>query len=414
MSDVNTIEAPDATRHQLGYDGRGGDIAKIALWNGFLTIITLGIFRFWAKTRMRRYVWSRFSLDGDRVEYTGTGGELFRGFLVAFLLFLAFVIPIRIIIAMLGAGSPVAIALSFGYFAVVLLLICLAGFFAHRYRLTRTRWRGIRGGMRAKILPYMGIVIGYGLLTVLTAGITYPLGSLARKRYLWNHSRFGTAAISCEAKVGRAWLPWLLQYGVWVAFLVLAGVVFAIAGAGAKASGFNPQDVQNPLLFLAAFSGYLIVMGIGYLLTIAISTGCLVAYYLRELRQILNGMAVAGVKVTSTLRARTMLWRIIAIAVIQSVMGAAAIGILIVAGLMEVGMGGDPSAGGIISGILLYLVITILSVILVAVLWTNPLYRTIAGTTAFVGAIDMAAIGQNTDTAPTRGEGLMELFSIDA
>jgi uncharacterized membrane protein YjgN (DUF898 family) len=150
MSDVNSVMSPDAPQHRLGYDGRGGDIAKIALWNGFLTLITFGIFRFWAKTRMRRYVWSRFSFDGDRVEYTGTGGELFKGFLVAFGLFLLFFIPLQIAIAMVGPVSWIAGALNVVYVVVTLLLFSMAPYFAQRYRLTRTRWRGIRGGLHGK------------------------------------------------------------------------------------------------------------------------------------------------------------------------------------------------------------------------------------------------------------------------
>ena len=49
----------------------------------FLTIITLGIYRFWAKTKLRRYLWSVVEYDGDRFEYHGTAKELFLGFLIA-------------------------------------------------------------------------------------------------------------------------------------------------------------------------------------------------------------------------------------------------------------------------------------------------------------------------------------------
>ncbi|MFD2264803.1 YjgN family protein [Lacibacterium aquatile] len=421
MSDINSLPpvgAPQQPAQSLGYDGAGGEIAKIALWNGFLTLITFGIFRFWAKTRMRRYVWSRFSFDGDRVEYTGTGGELFKGFLVASLLFLAFAFPLQIAIVFTGEETALAGVLNLVFLMVILALVWLAGFFAHRYRLTRTRWRGIRGGMQAKIGRYFGLVLGYGLLTIITLGITYPLGSLARKRFLWNNSRFGTAAITCDAKVGRAWLPWLLQYGIWIAFLVFSFfVIFGQLTADAMSGDIDWEDRDSLSTYFAGMGAAMVGWAIAYLFTIAVSTGCIVAYYLRELRQILNGLSVAGVKVISTLKARTMLWRIVALAAIQTVaLLVVMVVFTVVAGVsVGVGSGGGPDPSGVIigAGVLAYIGIAVLSVVLVALFWTNPLYRTIAQTTVLMGAIDMAAVGQNTDALPTRGEGLMELFAID-
>lgn len=413
MSDVNSVMAPDAPQHRLGYDGRGGDIAKIALWNGFLTIVTLGIFRFWAKTRMRRYVWSRFSFDGDRVEYTGTGGELFKGFVVALLLFLAFAIPIRLTIVFSEPTSWIPQVFGGLYTVVILVLVSIAPFFAHRYRLTRTRWRGIRGGMQAKLWPYFGRVIGYGLLTFVTLGVAYPIGSVGKKRYLWNHSRFGTAPINCDAKVGRAWLPWLIQYAVWVAFI---GLVIWFASRGSFFEDYIAAiRTQDPNDYQELGAKYEEGFGFGalaYLIVLAVSTGTLVAYYLRELRQILSSLTVAGVKVVSRLRARSMLWRIVIIALLQAIMAAVVIGLVFVS-IMDA-VTGQFWYGWIPIFIAAYIAIIVVSVILVAVLWSNPLYRMIATTTTVVGNIDMVVITQNTDAVPTRGEGLMELFSIDA
>jgi uncharacterized membrane protein YjgN (DUF898 family) len=55
----------------------------LAFWTGLLTVLTLGIYRFWARTRLRRYIWSAIDAGGDSFEYTGTGLEKFLGFLIA-------------------------------------------------------------------------------------------------------------------------------------------------------------------------------------------------------------------------------------------------------------------------------------------------------------------------------------------
>src|SRR5580658_3842900 len=73
---------------QLVYDGRSGELFVLWLKVLLLGVITLGIYsRFWGRTRIRRYFWNHVSLLGGRFEYEGTGGELFRRFLLALVLF---------------------------------------------------------------------------------------------------------------------------------------------------------------------------------------------------------------------------------------------------------------------------------------------------------------------------------------
>ena len=80
--DQSVVSAP---RPALHYDGRLGELYSIFLTNILFTILTLGIYQFWAITRYRRYFWSRTQFQGERFEYTGTGRQLFVGFLLAVL-----------------------------------------------------------------------------------------------------------------------------------------------------------------------------------------------------------------------------------------------------------------------------------------------------------------------------------------
>ena len=76
----------DAVNEQPLYTGRLRKLIPIVLRNILLSIITLGIYRFWGKTKIRRYLWSQVSFRGEPLEYTGTGTELFLGFLVVMLI----------------------------------------------------------------------------------------------------------------------------------------------------------------------------------------------------------------------------------------------------------------------------------------------------------------------------------------
>jgi len=65
------------------YAGTSNALFKLALKTSALTLITLGVYRFWGKTRIRKYIWSSTHVGEDNFEYTGTGLEKFLGFLIA-------------------------------------------------------------------------------------------------------------------------------------------------------------------------------------------------------------------------------------------------------------------------------------------------------------------------------------------
>ena len=124
------------------YDGRGGELFPIVLINLILTFFTLGIYRFWAKTRVRRYFLSRISFLEDRLEYTGTGLELFIGFLIV----LAVLVPLSIAYQLLmqlavGQGITTAMLVYAGYIGLFYFLYYVATYRAQRYRLSRMTWR---------------------------------------------------------------------------------------------------------------------------------------------------------------------------------------------------------------------------------------------------------------------------------
>ncbi|CAN0586808.1 unnamed protein product, partial [Ectocarpus sp. 12 AP-2014] len=77
----------------IRYTGEKGPLFNLAFKTGLLTVVTLGIYRFWQKTRIRKYIWSSVNAGGDTFEYTGTGIEKLLGFLIA-VVFLAIYIGI--------------------------------------------------------------------------------------------------------------------------------------------------------------------------------------------------------------------------------------------------------------------------------------------------------------------------------
>ncbi|MGB4057141.1 MAG: DUF898 family protein [Alphaproteobacteria bacterium] len=169
------------------YDGAVGKIYKIWLLNFFMKIITLGIYSFWGKTRLRKYIASSFILGGDRFEYTGTGKELFLGFLkaVPFIILVYAPYITATIIAGEEAAWPAIFLLPFLY------IVPMAIFMALRYRLSRTTWRGVRGSLTGSAIKYGNLSIKRTFINMITLGIFIPYSDMEKYKFIVEHAYFG-------------------------------------------------------------------------------------------------------------------------------------------------------------------------------------------------------------------------------
>jgi uncharacterized membrane protein YjgN (DUF898 family) len=83
------------------FHGAKRAMAPIVLKGLALSVVTLGVYRFWYQTDVRRFLWNNVEIDGDALEYTGRGLELFVGFLIA----LGVLIPLYGAAALLGIAA---------------------------------------------------------------------------------------------------------------------------------------------------------------------------------------------------------------------------------------------------------------------------------------------------------------------
>ncbi|MEM9971138.1 MAG: DUF898 family protein, partial [Pseudomonadota bacterium] len=222
------------------YSGDGKAIFRLALWTSFLTLITLGIYRFWAKTRIRKYIWSSTSFRGDTFEYTGTGLEKFLGFLVAIVILAVYLAIIQMVLFYFGfavfseaetveGAIAQMVSIYLTIFAVVPLWF-FAMYRARRYKMARSRWRGIRLGMEKGAWGYSLRAIGYWILTIGSIGLLLPLQTFRLEKYMTDRSWYGNARFVQGGK-------WTALYGsmkhifIGVAILIAGGVMLAAESA---------------------------------------------------------------------------------------------------------------------------------------------------------------------------------------
>ncbi len=229
---MNDHWSPDAAtpRTAVGgieFTGTWRDYLPIALSNALLTIVTLGIYRYWASARQRRYLWSRTLVIDDPLEWTGTGKEMFVGFLVVmcillpFFLFFQFAFPAMVARGKQGAAAGIV---SLFYLAIIY-LGGVARFRALRYRLSRTWWHGIRGGSDEPGWNYGGEYLGRTLLAAMTLWIMFPWSAVHLWNSRWKQMSFGSHRFETSLTTEGLKRRWALIYLAPLGCLLLAGLI---------------------------------------------------------------------------------------------------------------------------------------------------------------------------------------------
>ena len=124
----------------------------------------------------------------------GTGKEMFVGFLIVTLVLLPFFLFVQFLLpALVARGMEEAAGVLFVLFYVAILYLSgVAGFRALRYRLSRTWWRGIRGGSDEPGWNYGGEYLGRHALCAMTMFIIWPWMATRLLRSRWNAMSFGS------------------------------------------------------------------------------------------------------------------------------------------------------------------------------------------------------------------------------
>ncbi len=230
--------------------GQRRHLFGLVFWTGVLTVLTLGIYRFWQKTRVRRWLWSSLRPGGYPLEYVGDPFEKLLGFLIAVVV-LAFYIGVvnlalMVISFALLQGQAAAYAVSL---LGILPFWFYAQYRARRYVLARTRWVGLRFGQAPGAWGYALRALWHGALTLLTLGLLWPRMTFKLEQYRADRTFFGDQRM---AQGGR----WTMLFGAlrwhWVA-LILGGLSLAYSEDAPQMSLWTGLAGGAVLLYALAY-----------------------------------------------------------------------------------------------------------------------------------------------------------------
>jgi uncharacterized membrane protein YjgN (DUF898 family) len=213
---------PPLTERAIQFTGSRAEFRRLVMRGAALEFVTLGFYRFWLATDMRRHLWSNTAVDGDALEYTGTAKELLIGFLFA----LAILVPIYLAYFFIGLEAErlqafASVPLGLFFF----LFYQFATYRARRYRLSRTIWRGVRFWMTGSGWAYAWRVGLWSLLAIVSLGLALPWYQAALERYKMKHSYYGDLPGRFD---GRGWNLFCRFIWFWlgsIALLIATGVL---------------------------------------------------------------------------------------------------------------------------------------------------------------------------------------------
>ncbi|MGI9413097.1 MAG: YjgN family protein [Hyphomicrobiales bacterium] len=357
-------------RVQLDYVPKPG-LGGLAIKNFLLTVITLGIYSFWAKTHVRRHIWSCVHVMDEPLEYTGTGKELFLGMLVILGIVVLPLYVIQTAVQFIFPGNPVVFAsVQIALVVLVLYLIGVAIYRARRYRLSRTIWRGIRGTLTGSPWVYAWRNFWMTLLLPLTLLWSYPWMRVQLNSQIMNETQIGSESFRFDGRSG----PLYGRYAVlWILSLVLLVIGSGLYTALTVGLGLAAASSETPMtpeaIAIATVAGVVLVLPLFALVTAIFRA----IYVSAELNYFAKCTGFEGARFA---------------------MNATPLSLI-----------------GLAIGNFFILVLTLT---IAAPFVQQRLVRYVCDRTTISGAVDVAAIQQSQAELDKRGEGLAEVFDIDA
>ena len=414
---------PAPEKLNFAYVRRPG-LWKIMFTNLGMGIITLTVWHFWGKTNVRKHIWSCIHINDEPLEYTGKGGELFRGFLLVFVIF---ILPLLLLTAFLGfylgPENPAISGLNFLFAIAGYLLGGFALYKARNYQLSRTNWRGIRGNMAGSAGLYSLTYFGNILAKWFSFGWATPVMNVVMSEQMIGDMRFGDSAFKFKGRAGPLYPTYALCWFLTL-FVVIGGIglfsyeVINWFGTGLSDAFdhlFKDKEGVKPTVEEFKLIGIFMLGLVGLIMCYVLIIPALWAIYsAKEMRTLANYTRFDGAQFKLNATAASVIWLAVGNLLIIVLAIAIAMGLTIGAVASSIWMGVDKNAA-----------VAILAAIVVLVtyqgVWalTRPII--IQRNIAFVfkrltldGAVDLNRIRQSIAARPTRGEGLADAFDLGA
>ena len=180
---------PEVNIYNLSFSGKGVDLFKIQIINAILSFLTLGIYYPWAKAAKLQYLYSQIIFEDHPLAFTGTGKEMFKGFIKAILfIFIGYGV---FLLSVFLFKKPILAAFFIYLFLFAIIPIAIHGSF--KYRMAKTVWRGIRFGYTGTKKELFLLFLKGIFFTIITFGVYGAWFTIEIRKYVVGNIRIGNA-----------------------------------------------------------------------------------------------------------------------------------------------------------------------------------------------------------------------------
>lgn len=409
MPDSLPLPAPEISRREFPevrkpcrFTGDRVALRRLLWRNSLLTLLTLGLYRFWAKTSERQYFWGHTRFLNSPFEYTGRPVELLLGFLMA----LGILGPLgALYAAILGAAETLStgywLTAKAGYYFALFLLVQVGLYRLWRYRLSRTTWRAIRFRQEGSARGYLALSLRWLPAVLATLGYALPWARLALARYRLERTHYGSLPFRWQGDRQDLTKAFVLA---WTPFLA-TGMALVAWGVGKYLA---TVPVKGQLVALEAAAD-------GVSLPLALAVLCAVPFWswyrAYEFRFLVRGLGIGDAAFGSRFATfRVFLWvvRLALLVLLVWILGVA-VGMALVGGLPPIAQFTSVPTVVVVFHLAFYPVLS-------GLYFRYPLACDLAATLVLrrteVGAD--AEVRQSADRGPEQGEGFADALDIGA
>ncbi|EGV37734.1 hypothetical protein l11_09750 [Neisseria weaveri LMG 5135] len=247
---VNGAQANESRNWRFDFHGTANEYFKIWIVNLFLSVITLSFYAPWAKVRRLRYFYGNTVLGRDKFDFTAIPARILIGRIIATVLFVAF--------SLLSNIDPMYSS------AVLLLAFALMPWLVRstmRFRARNTKYGNSRFYFSATMGQSYWVLAKCAVVTVLGAGLLYPLALYWFKSYQIKHLHIGNLRFNLNTGVGGFYGA-VLKPLLFIVLLVAAAVLVLFGMGYVSDLGYVLSDrVVFPLVYLLIMLPYIAVLG---------------------------------------------------------------------------------------------------------------------------------------------------------
>ncbi|MET0278215.1 MAG: DUF898 family protein [Pseudorhodoplanes sp.] len=303
MSVTNALPGPPAG--PVRFIGEDQEFWRIVLRGAVLLMFTLGLYRFWLATDIRRFLWAHTEIDGRSLEYDGSAVELLRGFLIA----IALILPVYTVffITVLDFGDYGTL-MTLGAVLVLIFLSQYGIYLARRYRLTRTVFRGLRFHQTGSAVHYSICAVWWWGWTLLTFGFAYPFTRAALERFKMHNTWYGDLQSRFEGKGSylfvRGFLMWL---AVLIPALMTLVSVLSINWSRVSAAARGGGDILGRIEKVSpGFADTIVFALLTGIICLVLIAALLPAFHAMVVRWWISGIRFGEIAAMSHLRTRAV------------------------------------------------------------------------------------------------------------